>query len=95
MAHLYHMHFREVVLLNLHAHLNCLFAHLILFDERFSLIDPSETIVLADLVQALKILVPEAANAPSSSTPTPQTNALNSNVNPEQEEPPPLSSTGQ
>lgn len=59
LAHLYHTHFREVVLLNLHAHLNCLFAHMVLFDERFSLIDPSETVVLSDLVTALKILGPE------------------------------------
>ena len=80
MAHLYHTHFREVVLLNLHAHLNCLFAHLILFDNRFSLIDPTETVVLADLVQALKILGPETA------TPT-------QNDSSEQEEPPPQQSS--
>ncbi|XP_014248741.1 MOB kinase activator-like 2 [Cimex lectularius] len=56
MAHLYHCHFREVVLLNLHAHLNCLFAHLILFNARFNLIDPHETEILSDLVTALKLL---------------------------------------
>lgn len=81
MAHLYHTHFREVVLLNLHAHLNCLFAHLILFDERFSLIDPSETVVLSDLVQALKILGPE------SNTATTQKDSS------DQEEPPPQQGT--
>lgn len=81
MAHLYHTHFREVVLLNLHAHLNCLFAHLILFDERFSLIDPAETVVLSDLVQALKILGPE------SNTATTQKDSS------DQEEPPPQQGT--
>ncbi|KAK9508425.1 hypothetical protein O3M35_005987 [Rhynocoris fuscipes] len=56
MAHVYHCHFREVVLLNLHAHLNCLFAHLVLFDARFHLIDTHETEILNDLVVALKLL---------------------------------------
>uniref|UniRef100_T1HPM1 Mob1/phocein family n=1 Tax=Rhodnius prolixus TaxID=13249 RepID=T1HPM1_RHOPR len=56
LAHVYHCHFREVVLLNLHAHLNCLFAHLTLFDARFHLIDSHETEILHDLVVALKLL---------------------------------------
>lgn len=56
LAHVYHCHFREVVLLNLHAHLNCLFAHLTLFDARFRLIDSHETEILHDLVVALKLL---------------------------------------
>jgi len=59
LAHLYHCHFREVVLLNLHAHLNCVFAHLTLFNARFELIEPRETEILNDLVIALKILEPE------------------------------------
>ncbi|KAG8331220.1 Maintenance of ploidy protein mob2 [Homalodisca vitripennis] len=59
LAHLYHCHFREVVLLNLHAHLNCVFAHLTLFNARFELIEARETEILNDLVIALKILEPE------------------------------------
>ncbi|XP_054269694.1 MOB kinase activator-like 2 isoform X2 [Macrosteles quadrilineatus] len=59
LAHLYHCHFREVVLLNLHAHLNCVFAHLTLFNARFDLIEPRETEILNDLVIALKILEPD------------------------------------
>lgn len=55
LAHLYHCHFREVVLLNLHAHLNCVFAHLTLFNARFCLIDSKETEILHDLVMALKL----------------------------------------
>lgn len=58
-AHLYHCHFREVLLLNLHAHLNCVFVHLTLFNERFRLIEPRETEILDDLVVALKILATE------------------------------------
>uniref|UniRef100_A0A1B6GSS9 Mob1/phocein family protein n=1 Tax=Cuerna arida TaxID=1464854 RepID=A0A1B6GSS9_9HEMI len=59
LAHLYHCHFREVVLLSLHAHLNCVFAHLTLFNARFELIEARETEILNDLVIALKILEPE------------------------------------
>lgn len=55
LAHLYHCHFREVVLLNLHAHLNCVFAHLTLLNARFCLIDSKETEILHDLVVALKL----------------------------------------
>ncbi|KAL0268582.1 UNVERIFIED_CONTAM: hypothetical protein PYX00_010460 [Menopon gallinae] len=55
LAHLYHCHFREVVLLNLHAQLNCVFAHLTLFNHTFQLIEPKETEILQDLVVALKI----------------------------------------
>ncbi|PSN32697.1 MOB kinase activator-like 2 [Blattella germanica] len=55
LAHLYHCHFREVVLLNLHAHLNCVFAHLTLFNHRFQLIELKETEILQDLVLALKV----------------------------------------
>ncbi|KAF6200070.1 hypothetical protein GE061_006370 [Apolygus lucorum] len=64
MAHVYHCHFREVVLLNLHAHLNCLFAHIILFNARFQLIDSHETEILSDLVSALKLLEPPEPPAP-------------------------------
>lgn len=52
-AHIYHCHFREVALLGLHAHLNCVFAHLTLFNQRFNLIDPKETEILGDLEAAL------------------------------------------
>ncbi|KAK7874225.1 hypothetical protein R5R35_006267 [Gryllus longicercus] len=55
LAHLYHCHFREVVLLNLHAHLNCVFAHLTLFNHRFQLIEPKETDILHDLEVALRV----------------------------------------
>ncbi|KAK6619726.1 Mitotic exit network component [Polyplax serrata] len=55
LAHLYHCHFREVVLLNLHTQLNCVFAHLTLFNHTFQLIEPKETEILQDLVVALKI----------------------------------------
>lgn len=68
-AHIYHSHFREMVLLNLHAHLNCIFAHFILFNERFGLIDEKETEILHDLVVALK-LHPESEQSDATTTAT-------------------------
>lgn len=56
LAHLYHSHFRELMLLNLHSHLNCVFAHLSVFNHRYQLIELRETEILQDLVVALKIL---------------------------------------
>lgn len=56
LAHVYHCHFREVVLLNLHAQLNCVFAHFTTFNHTFQLIEPKETEILHDLVMALQIL---------------------------------------
>ena len=55
MAHLYAAHFKEVVLLGLHTHLNLTFAHLTALHHRFSLIDPKETEVLKDLELALRL----------------------------------------
>lgn len=52
-AHIYHSHFRDVAELGLHAHLNCVFAHLTLLNQRFNLIDPKETEILGDLEAAL------------------------------------------
>lgn len=54
-AHMYHTHFKEIVLLNLHAHLNCVFTHYVVFNERFKLVDERETEVLTDLASALKL----------------------------------------
>lgn len=55
MAHLYAAHFKEVVMLGLHAHLNLTFAHLTALQHRFSLIEPKETEVLKDLEVALHL----------------------------------------
>lgn len=69
-AHLYAAHFREVVLLGLHAHLNLTFAHLTALHNRFSLIESKETEVLRDLELALRLSEessqPDSANRCSS-----------------------------
>nr|CAG4646591.1 EOG090X0E0F [Macrothrix elegans] len=64
-AHLYHRHFRELLLLGLHGHLHALFAHLILFNSRFRLIDEKETEILNDLVIALRLQPADDKNSSS------------------------------
>ncbi|ODM86876.1 MOB kinase activator-like 2 [Orchesella cincta] len=54
MAHLYENHFKEIVLLSLHAHLNCVFAHFVIFNENFQLVKKHETEILQDLAVAIK-----------------------------------------
>ncbi|XP_029828461.2 MOB kinase activator-like 2 isoform X2 [Ixodes scapularis] len=66
LAHLYHAHFREMVLLQLHGHLHSLFAHFTLFNARFNLVDPKDALVLQDLAVALG-LCPPTENPPTSS----------------------------
>lgn len=65
MAHLYAIHFKEVVLLGLHTHLNLTFAHLMALHHRFSLIESKETEVLHDLEVALRLTDDLAANEAS------------------------------
>lgn len=67
-AHLYAAHFREVVLLGLHAHLNLTFAHLTALQHRFSLIEPKETEVLRDLELALRLSEDNTSNNTSESS---------------------------
>lgn len=54
-AHLYAAHFKEVVMLGLHSHLNLTFAHLTALHHRFALIEPKETEILRDLEVALRL----------------------------------------
>ena len=55
MAHIYQGHFKEVVLLNLNSHLNCLFSHLVLFNDQFKLVDEKELELLVDDVYQVNI----------------------------------------
>jgi len=61
LAHIYAGHFREIVLLNLHSHLNCLFSHLVLFNDQFKLVDEKEIESLVDDVYQVNISGFEAA----------------------------------
>merc|ERR1712141_480296 len=60
LAHIYHSHFKEIVLLQLHAHLNAVFVHFVEFNLRFHTVDEKELEVLEDLIVALKIVPPDS-----------------------------------
>ena len=61
LAHIYQSHFKEIVTLNMHGHLNTLFLHFMLFNRQFNLTDEKETDILHDLSKALEVV----QNAPS------------------------------
>jgi len=65
-AHIYHSHFREIVLLGLHAHLNSIFAHIIEYNFFYHTLEDKEIEVLQDLVHALK-LAPDKSSVNTSS----------------------------
>lgn len=52
-AHIYHVHYREVLILGLHGHLNSLFLHFMTFNLTFDLLEDKEAEVLHDLLTAL------------------------------------------
>ena len=62
LAHIYQGHFKEIVLLNLHSHLNCLFSHLVLFNDQFKLVDEKELELLVDDVYQVNISEFESRN---------------------------------
>jgi len=65
-AHIYHSHFREIVLLGLHAHLNSIFAHIIEYNFFYHILEDKELEVLQDLTHALK-LAPDKSSVNTSS----------------------------
>jgi hypothetical protein len=64
LAHIYYSHFREIEILNLHSQTNCIFAHFMLFNYQFLLIDDKETEVLQDLAIALQLISPPPPTPP-------------------------------
>lgn len=66
-AHIYHSHFREIVLLGLHAHLNSIFAHIIEYNLFYHTIEDKETEVLQDLIHALKLAPDKSSSLTNSS----------------------------
>ncbi|XP_036375746.1 MOB kinase activator 2 [Megalops cyprinoides] len=53
LAHLYWAHFRDVVRMEMHPHLNTVFAHLVTFGREFQLLEPAETAPMEDLISTL------------------------------------------
>lgn len=68
LSHIYYSHFKEIVLLQLHAHLNSVFAHLVEFNLRFHTVEDKELEVLEDLIIALKIVPPKINDSSSTTT---------------------------
>lgn len=81
LAHIYHMHFNEIVILDLHKHLNCIFAHLILFNQQFNLIDSKELDTLNDLSIALKLVPDNQTTQEPMQTSTPEPPSLPTSLN--------------
>ncbi|XP_015789351.1 MOB kinase activator-like 2 [Tetranychus urticae] len=69
LAHIYHSHFKEIELLNLHPQTNCIFSHFMLFNDQFMMIDEKETEALADLAVALKLFPPKPNDNPKPDDP--------------------------
>lgn len=55
LAHVYHSHFKEIVLLQLHAHLNAVFVHFVEFSLRFQLVEEKELEVCIDYDYKIEI----------------------------------------
>ncbi|CAG0898019.1 unnamed protein product [Cyprideis torosa] len=91
LAHLYHEHFKEILLLGLHQHLNSVFIHLILFNQEFKLVEDKEIEVLDDLVEALQLSA-SSATPPRPSTPNSSCSPDHSTT-PPQAAPPPTAHT--
>ncbi|KAJ8411202.1 hypothetical protein AAFF_G00172080 [Aldrovandia affinis] len=53
LAHLYWAHFRDVVRMEMHPHLNTLFTHFVTFSKEFQLLEPAETSQMEDLIHTL------------------------------------------
>ncbi|MGH0127622.1 UNVERIFIED_CONTAM: hypothetical protein FKN15_035262 [Acipenser sinensis] len=53
MAHLYWAHYRDIARLELHPHLNTLYAHFMAFNKEFGILDPQETAIMDDLTTAV------------------------------------------
>jgi len=54
LAHIYHSHFKEILCLKLHPHLNTVFQHYCTFNRQFQLVDSKETDILQDLFHKLE-----------------------------------------
>ena len=54
LAHIYHAHYKEILQLCLHGHLNTFFLHFSIFNRRYRLVEEKEYDLLEDLYQKLR-----------------------------------------
>ena len=57
LAHIYHCHFKEIVLLQLHAHLNAVFVHFVVFSLKFQIVEEKELEVRFLYLKQFSVLV--------------------------------------
>ncbi|WAR01837.1 MOB2-like protein [Mya arenaria] len=74
-AHIYHSHYKELLMLGLNGHMNSLFTHFMVFNIRFDLLEEKDYEMLNELLKALMKLLPdpnqnEGADVPQQMTRT-------------------------
>lgn len=64
MAHIYHAHFLQLVQLDLHQHLNCVFSHMVIFGQEHKLLETTKDLnVLEDLIEAMQLNSRSSSNS--------------------------------
>ncbi|XP_052243546.1 MOB kinase activator 2-like isoform X2 [Dreissena polymorpha] len=58
-AHIYHVHYKELLALNLNGHMNSLFTHFMVFNSRFDLMEEKDYEMLNELLKALIKQLPD------------------------------------
>ncbi|KAL5006829.1 hypothetical protein ScPMuIL_015635 [Solemya velum] len=53
LAHIYHAHYKEILAVSIHGHLNSLFTHFMVFNFKYDLLEEKETEVVVELAKAL------------------------------------------
>lgn len=59
LAHIYHVHYKELTVLAINGHLNSLFTHFMVFSLKYDLLEEKEYEVLNDLLKALIKQLPD------------------------------------
>lgn len=66
LVHLFFAHYLDMVNLELHPHLNCVFMNFILFNREFNSLDSKEMAPLEDLAQAMGLVAQDVTAASTS-----------------------------
>ena len=59
LAHVYHVHYKELLILGINGHMNSLFTHFMVFNLKFDLLEEKEYEVLNELLKALMKQLPD------------------------------------
>lgn len=58
-AHIYHVHYKELLILGLNGHMNSLFTHFMVFNIKFDLLEEKDCEMLNELLKALIKQLPD------------------------------------